>query len=113
DYKVKQREADLVFFWHNGLGPVKDEWSINFMISRSNDQFIFYNEQLGLSYTFPVYDEDDQKSLSKIEFFRVAFPRYIERPPLYADASISLDGNEYPLDMAEDINKIAFKSLQE
>ena len=32
DYKESRQDADLIFFWHNGLGPVKDEWSINFMI---------------------------------------------------------------------------------
>lgn len=113
DYKIMNREADLVFFWHNGLGPIKDEWSINFMISRSSDQFVFFNEQLGLSYTFPVTNEDDRNSLSKLEVFRVAFPRYVERPPLYTSASIYANETEYPLQLTEDVNKIAFKSLQE
>ena len=113
DYKVNNRDADLVFFWHNGLGPVKDEWSVNFMINRSGDQFVFFNEQLGLSYTFPVTDEDDRNSLSSIEFFRVAFPRYVERPPLYTGASINHNDTTYSLQLAEDINRIAFKSLQE
>jgi hypothetical protein len=113
DYKVNNRDADLVFFWHNGLGPVKDEWSVNFMINRSGDQFVFFNEQLGLSYTFPVSDEDDRNSLSNLEFFRVAFPRYVERPPLYTGASINHNDTTYSLQLAEDINRIAFKSLQE
>lgn len=113
DYAVSNRDADLVFFWHNGLGPVKDEWSINFMINRSGDQFVFFNEQLGLSYTFPVANEDDRNSLNRLEVFRVAFPKYVERPPLYASASIYADETEYPLQLTEDVNKIAFKSLQE
>lgn len=113
DYKVNNRDADLVFFWHNGLGPVKDEWSVNFMINRSGDQFVFFNEQLGLSYTFPVTDEDDRNSLNGLEFFRVAFPRYVERPPLYTAATINYNDTTYSLQLAEDINRIAFKSLQE
>jgi hypothetical protein len=113
DYQINNRDADLVFFWHNGLGPVKDEWSVNFMINRSGDQFVFFNEQLGLSYSFPVTDEDDRNSLSSIEFFRVAFPRYVERPPLYTAASINHNDTTYSLQLAEDINRIAFKSLQE
>src|SRR5688572_9712899 len=32
DYAEVKSDADLIFFWHNGLGPVKDEWSINFLI---------------------------------------------------------------------------------
>ncbi|MBX2966655.1 MAG: hypothetical protein KF845_10945 [Cyclobacteriaceae bacterium] len=113
EYKVSSRDADLVFFWHNGLGPVKAEWSINFMITRSGDQFVFFNEQLGLRYAFPVTNEDDRNSLSRLEVFRVAFPKYVERVPLYGAASILHEEKEYPLYLTEDVNKIAFKSLQE
>ncbi|HRJ30526.1 MAG TPA: hypothetical protein PLV21_17465 [Cyclobacteriaceae bacterium] len=113
DFTVSQHPADLIFFWHNGLGPIKDEWSINFMIRRAGDSFIFYNEQLGLSFAFPVTSDDDRKALSSIEVFRVAFPRYVERLPLYTSARIMKDDSIYPLELTEDVNRIAFKSLQE
>ncbi|MBX2946907.1 MAG: hypothetical protein KF725_13815 [Cyclobacteriaceae bacterium] len=113
DFTVSKSSADLIFFWHNGLGPVKDEWSINFMIRRSGDAFVFFNEHLGLSYTFPVANDDDRKALSSLEIVRVAFPRYVERPPLYSSAVIFKDDAVFPLELTEDINRIAFKSLQE
>jgi uncharacterized protein len=113
DFAVTDADAELVFFWHNGLGPVKDEWSVNFLIRRSGDLFVFYNEQLGLSYAFPVTDDRDRSSLNRLEVFRVAFPKYVERPPLYSSARIELQDVQYPLQLTEDINKIAFKSLQE
>ncbi len=113
DFTVNNTDADLIFFWHNGLGPIKDEWSINFMIRRSGDMFVFYNEQFGLTYSFPVTNDDDRKALNSIEVFRVAFPRYVERPPLYTSARITLDDSTYPLELTENVNRIAFKSLQE
>lgn len=113
DFTVSKSSADLIFFWHNGLGPVKDEWSINFMIRRSGDAFVFFNEQLGLSYTFPVTNDDDRKALSSLEIVRVAFPRYVERPPLFNSAVIYKEDEVFPLELTEDINRIAFKSLQE
>lgn len=113
DFAVEPNEAELVFFWHNGLGPVKDEWSINFLIRRSDNLFIFYNDRLGLNFSFPVSDEHDRNSLNRLEVFRVAFPKYVERPPLYTAARISSNGAEYPLQLTEDMNQIAFKSLQE
>jgi uncharacterized protein len=113
EFEVENSVAELVFFWHNGLGPVKDEWSINFLVRRSGDMFVFYNEQLGLSYAFPVPDENDRQSLNRLEVFRVAFPRYVERPQFYASAQIEVDESTYPLQLTEDINKIAFRSLQE
>ncbi len=39
DYKESKQDADLIFFWHNGLGPVKDEWSINFYDSYGRRQY--------------------------------------------------------------------------
>lgn len=113
DFKPQKHFADLVFFWHNGLGPVKDEWSVTFFVNRSDNLFTFYNDQLGLTYSFPVMEENDQKSLSRLEVFRVAFPKYAERPVVYREAEVQLDGESYPLQRAEDINRIAFKSLQE
>src|SRR5687768_4979633 len=34
DFAASKADADLIFLWHNGLAPVKDEWSINFIITR-------------------------------------------------------------------------------
>ncbi|MBX7127104.1 MAG: hypothetical protein K1X47_15520 [Cyclobacteriaceae bacterium] len=47
DYRYQAGSGgELVFFWHNGLAPVKSEWSINFFIERRGNQMIFFNEQL-------------------------------------------------------------------
>jgi uncharacterized protein len=123
DYKVKFNmpeyvpaapEAELVFFWHNGLGPVKQEWSINFVINHdANNVVVFNNETMGFSFPYDVQNEKDRTDLKNLEVFRIAFPKYAERSTYYQSASLELGGQTYPVEMAEDINKVAFQSLKQ
>ncbi len=117
DYQFKKSDGgELIFFWHNGLAPVKTEWSINFSIDHRYTNFlIFNNQELGLSFRFPKsnYSQDQLQGLARMEFFRVAFPRYIERPTFYDKAEIEVEGVKYGLEPAENISKIAFKALEE
>ncbi len=107
--------GDLVFFWHNGLSPIKTEWGISFFIVRSGNMVYFNNPELGLSFPFSLenYSESDRKNLSNLEVFRVAFPRYVERPMYYQSAEVASDDKKFSLELMEDINRIAFKTLQE
>lgn len=114
DFDAEQPDADLVFFWHNGLCPVKQEWSINFAITGGPDNlFVLENESRSMSFPFHVYDADDRSSLSDLRIFRVAFPKYVERPLYFSEASVSVNDRLHKLELAEDINKIAFKSLED
>jgi len=52
---AQKPEAEMLFFWMNGFGPVKDEWSINFTIVRGAGGLVtFVNEGEGLSFPFPL-----------------------------------------------------------
>ena len=117
DFQYQANEGgELIFFWHNGLAPVKTEWGINFMIDhRRGEQLTVYNSSLGLSFSFPKsnYSHDQLQGLSRLEFFHVAFPKYMERPLYFQQASLQANGVTYPLELTEDINKIAFKVLDE
>lgn len=116
EYEYRAPEGgELVFFWHNGLSPVKAEWGINFMVDRRGNMVYFYNRELGLTFPFPLegYDEREKNGLASLEFFRVALPRYVERPCYYSEATLTLQGNSIQLQLLEDVNKIAFKSLQQ
>lgn len=114
DFKPNKEQASLVFFWHNGLGPVKDEWSINFAVDHENDNaFIFRGDGMPLAFPYSVDSRRDRIDLTELEMFRVAFPKYLERPVYFSSASIELNDTTYELELAEDINKVAFKSLQE
>ncbi len=116
DYQYAPTEGgELVFFWHNGLSPVKGEWGLNFVVNRRDDWVYFYNPEMNLSFPFRLdgYSDQDKQGLSNLEVFRVVFPRYIARPVYYQGASISVNGSDHPLHLMEDINKIAFKGLEQ
>lgn len=118
-YKYEPEDQDkghLVFFWMNGFGPVKDEWSINFANTGYNDGWItLANDEYGLS--FPIYignkSRDDQAAFRNLSFLRVAFPKYRERRPVFSNAAITANGEQFPLELGEDINAVAFQCLKD
>lgn len=115
-YEPEERpDGELIFFWHNGLGPVKDEWSINFFIVKGQGGLVmFVNEELGLSFPFPLPPMGSGSgTLGDLKFVRVAFPTYLERKPYYRTANLTLNNKQYPLELAENINEIAFKTLED
>lgn len=109
--------GNLVFFWNNGLGPIKDQWSINFALIRGEGGVVnFRNEHLGFNFPFQLENEKEyeQKNLDDVEFIRVAFPKYVERPTVFHEATLSSrHGQRVRLEKAEDINGIAFRVLRQ
>jgi len=116
DYEYQPPEGgELVFFWHNGLSPVKAEWGITFVVSRRDNWVYFSNSELGLTFPFRMdhYNENDRNSLSSLGVFRVTFPRYLQRPTYFTKASLGIEQQSFSLQLLEDVNKIAFKSLEQ
>jgi len=110
------RDGEVVMFWLNGFGPVKNEWGVTFTkVQDGNGAIVFHNEELGLSFPFfgGDYDENDRNSLTGVDIVRVVFPKYTERPPAYTRGSIIYRDRTYPFEPAEDINQIAFKTLHD
>lgn len=109
-------KPELVFFWLNGVGPVKSEWSINFTKIPGNAGWItLADPEAGLS--FPFYlgnaNDDERNAFSQLRFMRVAFPKYVERKPVFSNAQIVLNNQRYPAEMVQNINDIAFKTLHD
>lgn len=117
DYKPPDKERpELIFFWLTGYGPVKSQWEITFTKgSYKNGYITFLNSRYDLSYRFYVGDRSDnvRNGFKKMEVFRVAFPKYLERPPVYTASELSHNGKVYKTEKAQDINKIAFKTLRD
>jgi uncharacterized protein len=110
--------GDLVFFWHNGLGPVKSEWSVNFSTAFRGGQVIFANEELNLNFPFPweIRRNDEGRridALAGTDFLRVAFPRYIQRQPYFEGAELRWQNQIQRLEVGEDLNAIAVKTLRQ
>ncbi|MFO7830014.1 MAG: hypothetical protein R6V23_15425 [Bacteroidales bacterium] len=117
-YQYTPKEnGELVFFWLNGFGPYKAETSINFVkVPHQKRGYItLVNDEHGLS--FPLYIGDksskEKKAFEELRFFRVAFPKYVERPPVYKSAEIHHNAKIYDLELLQDINEIAFKTLKD
>lgn len=115
-YKAPSAYGQLVFFWLNGLGPVKSEWGINFVKEKRGDgAIVFHNAEYGL--TFPFFwgaaSTEEQNSLADLKIVRAVFPKYVERPLVYTQADLLYKGQHFGLEVAEDINQIAFKTLHD
>lgn len=109
--------GELVLFWLNGLGPVKTEWGVTFAKEKRGDgAIVFHNEELGLTFPFfwgADYNETEKNSLADLKIVRVVFPKYMERPVAYQEGTLTYNQTTYPLEMAENINEIAFKTLRD
>jgi len=106
----------LVFFWMNGFGPVKGEWSITFYNAGYHNGWVtFKNAEYGLS--FPIYvgdkSKDEKNAVANLSVLRVAFPKYLERKRVFYKANLETGTGTYPLEMAENINAIAFQCLKD
>ena len=110
---ASKETGDLVVFWNNGLGPVKDEQSITISIIPQSKGYVqFVNHELGIS--IPMYvGEEDSKGLADMRFFRMAVPKYVSRMPVYSNASVVIKDSLASFSLAQDINAIAYKSLQD
>ena len=111
-----QAGGDLVFFWNNGLGPVKAEWGVDFALVRGAGGLVhFWNQQYGWNFPFRLNSDEEyeEKGLSNLELIRVAFPRYQERALYFDQAALKTGGRTYALQKVEDVNAIAFQGLQQ
>lgn len=106
--------GELVVFWDNGLGPVKDEWSINFTVMRGQGGYVtFVNEEFNLSFPFYVGDSKREAELTDLQFVRVAFPKLKSRPSTFSRGVIRSGNQSYELELAQNIDAIAEKSLND
>lgn len=120
DVKFDLQDADdgnLIFFWMNGLGPIKSEWSLTFAKEAGGLGYInFVNDEMGISFPYYVNDlsSTQRNRLEDLSITHIAFPKYTTRPPIYHSATLVTDENkDYPLELTENINAIAYKVLQD
>lgn len=113
-HNVNPSNGEVVFLWQNGIGPYKDEWSINFTIVKGQGGVLtFVNEEYGINFSFPASSYDNNTNFSDFKFIRVAFPKYVEKPQYYTSATIETNQGSFNLNLAENINAVAFKSLND
>ena len=107
--------SSLVCFWNNGVCPVKEQSSITFVITNmGNGYVLFTNLELGITLPFFIGDDKNKiDNLVKMKILRITFPKFVSRPPIFQNAFIKTANEEYPLEIAENIDAIAFRSLHD
>ena len=112
---IQKSESELIIFWNNGFSPYKEQFSIDFTILRSGNFITFVNPTLGYNFSFPAssVSQQDASNLSALRVVRIAFPRYVHRPLIYNRAEVSLSDKNYGFEMVENLDAIAFKSLND
>jgi hypothetical protein len=71
------------------------------------------NHDLGLSFPYKVDNNEDKKDLLDMRFFRLALPKYVSREPFYQKAILKYNNKSFDFQIVEDVNAIAFKSLED
>ncbi len=105
--------GNVLVFWNNGLGPIKDELSITIsIIPQGNGYVQFINTALGIAFLIYV-GEEDSKGLADMRFFRLSLPKYVTRTPSFQSANLTSKVGSYQFYLAQDINAIAYKSLKD
>ena len=109
--------GSFVFFWLNGLGPVKSEFSLNLSRVQGDGGFLtFANEQEGFSIPYTEnssYYSTDPSEFSDLKFVRMAIPKYNKRMPLLDHGFLEVNHNQFVLKKVEDVEAIAVSTLQD
>ncbi|SFE60501.1 COG3014 family protein [Thermophagus xiamenensis] len=112
----KKEEGQLLLFWLNGMGPVKSEWFITITNFGFNNGYVALgNPELGLNFSYQatLLTPRERTAFKNLSFFSVAFPKYVERPPVFRAGKVIINDTIIPFEKAQDINKIAFQCLHD
>ncbi len=117
--KVKAKGGELVLFWENGLGPFKEEEALYFMLSENQGGFYFVNSSgvLNIPFVLPSgtkLEDKDKKKILNVEMFKMALPKYVQRPAYYQTCVVQTDSLPgVTMQEAENVDHIAMKTLQD
>ncbi|WEK19379.1 MAG: hypothetical protein P0Y49_21630 [Candidatus Pedobacter colombiensis] len=106
--------GELIFFWENGLVPVKQQEELFFSLVKGNDGDLFFTNLGGtVIIPFDHSASDGNFSLSGVESLRATYPKYVAQAPYYSSATLSNGAQSLSFEKAEDINELAFKTLDQ
>jgi uncharacterized protein len=108
--------GELVLFWENGSAPVKQQQDLYFTLFKDAGGSFMFADAAGL-YNIPFnlsngYSSNDIK-LEDLRSFRVALPKYEAQPLVYSDASLHVNNEIYSFEPVENVNTLAFSTLNE
>ncbi|MBC7948580.1 MAG: hypothetical protein H7Y42_11905 [Chitinophagaceae bacterium] len=106
--------GELVLFWENGSAPVKYQQDIHFSLIKNDENRYFFSGN-GMQVPFDPsagYDQNQLK-LENLRSLRIAVPVYRSMPMIFTCAQAELNGRQFPMERAEDINTLAIFTLRE
>ncbi len=116
-YKQENTQGgELILFLEEGRAPVKEER--NFVLTSaagSTGNFSFIDQDgytANIPFSYNSYGISESK-LSAVRVIRVAMPVYRIAYPQRSSTSISVNGNSYTVQLAQDINNLAVNILKE
>lgn len=112
--RPKPEGGEMIIFWENGMAPVKQQQEFFFSLIRGNDGNLVFSNATGT--IFIPYNTSYGNSdidLNSVESLRATYPKYVARPLQYLSATISTGQAEATLEKTEDINELAFKTLDQ
>ncbi|MGM0377429.1 MAG: COG3014 family protein [Bacteroidota bacterium] len=109
-------KGELVLFWLNGMGPVKSEREITISNFGKSDGMVHLgNREMGMNFSYRTSNlsSREKAAFKDLSVFRIAFPRYKERLPVFHQGKVSYNHKTFKFEKAQDINSIAFQSLRD
>ena len=105
--------GELVFFWENGLAPVKEQEEFFFSLVKGEDGSLFFTN-VGGTIIIPFSNGYGSNfNVNSVQSLRATFPKYVSRPPFYSSATLTDGKTTVGFEKAEDINELAYKTLQQ
>jgi tetratricopeptide (TPR) repeat protein len=104
--------GELIFFWENGLAPVKQQEEFFFSLIHGNDGNLVFSNATGT--IFVPYNSSygsDDINLNAVESLRATYPKYVAQPVYFSSAALDNGKLSVNLEKTEDINELAFKTL--
>jgi hypothetical protein len=103
-----QPAGEAIVFWENGLGPAKDQIIITVSDAGPFFYATYMDEGIVQDILIPIPTGTDIGSINAI-----AIPKYRKRESFYNKAGIVVNGNEQPLELAQDFYPIAKQCLKD
>jgi len=103
--------GELLLFWENGLAPVKQQKEFFFsLIKNDYGDMIFTDGNV----VIPFYNFNESKvNAAAVHSLRVTYPMYVPRKSHFTRATLHNDTIAVSLEEAEDIEALAFKTLDQ
>lgn len=105
--------GELIFFWENGLAPVKRQKDVFFSLIKGEDGALFFTDAIGgmmIPFDFGIAGNTD---ISAIHSLRVALPEYELRQPLYRNGTLAIGRDVFEFELVENVNQLAVQTLEE